>query len=119
MNPFKQPRILIGTALVILGIVFIMMNVGIIQHVPLHHFWPMILIFIGMSKLVQGTGGRGRWSGVWMLLLGIWFQLVTLRMFGLTYHNSWPVMLIIWGVYLSAEALSRKSNNGLTQEKLQ
>ena len=116
MNPFKQPRALIGTLLIILGTVFILMNLGMIEHVPLSRFWPLILIMIGLSKLIQADYGKGRWDGAWLLLLGVWFQMVTLRLLGLTYRNSWPLLLIVWGAYLTGAALARKSHVTLAEE---
>ena len=116
MNPLKQPRMVIGFAFVALGIFFILMNIGMIEHIPLARFWPLILILIGISRLIQDNRGRGLWSGLWLLLLGVWFQLVTLNAFGLTYRNSWPLILIVWGLYLTGEALARNSSMKLTKE---
>lgn len=116
MNPIRQPRILLGSMLVVLGLVFIMRNVGLIEHVPLHRFWPLILIFIGLGKLLQAETGKERWDGLWLLLLGMWFQCVTLHLYDMTYRNSWPLLLIIWGVYLSGAALARKPHVTLAKE---
>lgn len=116
MNPFKQPRILIGSLLIILGAVFISMNVGLIEHVPLTRFWPLILIMIGLSKLTQADSGKSRWDGIWLALLGLWFQAVTLHLYGLTYRNSWPLLLIVWGIYLTGAALARKSHMTFAKE---
>jgi hypothetical protein len=116
MNPIKQPRVLFGSLLVILGLVFIMRNVGIIEHVPLSRFWPVILILIGLGKLIQAESGKARWDGLWLVLLGVWFQSVTLHFFDMTYRNSWPLLLIIWGIYLSGAALARKPHMTLAKE---
>ena len=116
MNRFKQPRALIGTLLIILGTVFILMNLGLIGHVPLSRFWPLILMMIGLSKLIQTDYGKARWDGAWLLLLGVWFQMVTLKLLGMTYRNSWPLLLIVWGVYLTGAALARRSQLTLAEE---
>jgi len=116
MNPFKQSRLLIGTLLIILGTVFILMNLGLIEHVPLFRFWPLILIMIGLSKLTQADSGKRRWDGIWMVLLGLWFQSVTLHLLGMTYRNSWPLLLIVWGTYLAGAALARKPNMTYAKE---
>lgn len=116
MNQFRQPRALIGALLIVLGTVFILMNLGLIEHVPIFRFWPLILIMIGLSKLIQADYGKARWDGAWLLLLGVWFQMVTLRLLGLTYRNSWPLLLIIWGVYLTGAALARRSPMTFAEE---
>ncbi len=107
---------MIGIVLIVLGAAFILMNLGFIEHIPLSRFWPVILIMIGLGKLIQSDNGKGRWDGIWLLLLGVWFQLVTLRLFGFTYRNSWPLVLIVWGVYLTGAALARKSPMTLAKE---
>lgn len=114
MNPFRQPHIIVGVALVIIGVIFVMMNLGVIEHVPLFRFWPLILVIIGLGKLAGD--GRERWSGIWLLLLGVWFQMVTLRWYGLTYRNSWPALLIIWGLFIAGKALARQSQAAFPRE---
>jgi hypothetical protein len=116
MNFFRQPRIVIGSLLIILGVVFICMNVGIIEHVPLTRFWPLVLILIGLGKLAAADSGKARWDGMWLVLLGLWFQSVTLHLLGLTYRNSWPLLLIVWGTYLTGAALGRKPDMPFAKE---
>lgn len=116
MNQFKQPGVMFGTMLIVLGAAAVLMNLGFIEHIPLSRFWPVILIMIGLSKLIQAENGKARWDSTWLLLLGVWFQLVTLRAFGLTYRNSWPLLLIVWGVFLTGAALARKSSMTLAKE---
>lgn len=118
MNPARHSRAVIGTVLVIVGVVFILMNLGIVGHVPFFRFWPLILVVIGINKLLQANDGHARWEGIWMLLLGAWFQLVTLHAYGMTYRNSWPLLLIVLGIYLAGGAIARKSTTVLPKETL-
>lgn len=118
MNPAKHSRVVVGTVLVIVGIVFILMNIGVVGHVPFFRFWPLIIVVIGLNKLLQADSGHGRWEGVWMLLLGAWFQMVTLHAYGMTYRNSWPLLLIVWGIYLAGSAIAKKSPVVLPKENI-
>ena len=116
MNPFKQPRVVIGSVLIALGIVFVLMNVGVIESVPIHDFWPVIIILIGIGKLAQAGNGRERWGGVWMILLELWLQVSVLKLFGLSFHNSWSLLLIIFGMYIAGMALTKHSHTTLAKE---
>ena len=50
-------------------------------------FWPMFLVVVAIPKL---TSRRTVWNGLWLLTIGVWLQLVSLHVLGLTFRNSWP-----------------------------
>jgi Domain of unknown function (DUF5668) len=60
----------------------------------IHDFWPLIVIVIGISKLLHL---RSLWSGLWMIAVGIWLEMVTLHLYDLTYGSSWPLLLVVLG----------------------
>jgi hypothetical protein len=100
-------RMVIGIILVGLGVIFVSMNLGLMESVPVVRFWPVIIICIGLTKFFPATVRGEWWEGVWLVLLGLWFLSVSMHWLGMTYRNSWPVVVIIWGVYLSGSALFR------------
>lgn len=57
-------------------------------------FWPLFIVTVGVSKLFHR---RSVWGGLWMIAVGGWLQAVTLHLSGLTYHSSWPLLLVILG----------------------
>ena len=116
MNPFRQPRAVIGMMLIALGIIFIGMNIGVVESRPLHHFWPVIIILIGIGKLMQAGNGRERWGGAWLIMLGLWLQVSVLQLFDFSFHNSWPLLLIIFGIYIAGKAMAKQSYPGLAKE---
>lgn len=79
---------------------------------------PLFLISIGTSMLldrsalvcgvrsstVDGEMPRrhrrrgGAASGVWLIGIGAWLLAVQSHVFGLTYHNSWPLFLVLSGI---------------------
>jgi hypothetical protein len=65
-------------------------------------YWPMILVLVGVPKLFRY---ESLWSGLWLVALGVWMQLVHLHVFGLSWRNSWPLLLIVLGVGTIARAL--------------
>jgi hypothetical protein len=37
------------------------------------------------------------WAGLWLVAVGFWMQISHLRLFGLTWGTSWPLLLIALG----------------------
>ena len=67
-----------------------------------HSYWPMILVLIGVPKLFRP---RTVWSGLWLIAIGVWLQIAHLRLFGVTFRNSWPLLLIALGAGMILRAL--------------
>lgn len=57
-------------------------------------YWPMLIIALGASRLAES---RRPWSGIWLVITGLWLQAVTLHLWGITYQSSWPLLLIALG----------------------
>jgi hypothetical protein len=60
----------------------------------IRHFWPLIVIIVGASHIVHRNTV---WSGLWIMTVGAWLQMVTLHIYGFTYRSSWPLLLVILG----------------------
>ncbi len=57
-------------------------------------YWPMAVVAFGLAKLFDP---RTMWSGLCLVSFGAWLQAVRLEWHGLTYHNSWPLLLMAIG----------------------
>ena len=100
-----------GVILTGIGVLFLLdrMDVADFGNV-IRDFWPCILILIGIPQLFR----RDKvWSGLWLITLGAWMQVANLRLFGLTWATSWPLLLILVGAGLIVRALVE----GLTGER--
>ena len=47
----------------------------------------------------------GRSGGVWLIGIGCWMLVSQLHLFGLDYHNSWPLFIIVSGVIMLIKGL--------------
>jgi len=84
-----------GLALIAIGTLFLLDRFGVTDvDFVIRRFWPLIVILLGVSKLLRG--GQA-WSALWLIAIGAWLQLTTLHVFGLTFHSSWPLLLIVLG----------------------
>src|SRR5688500_2684279 len=60
----------------------------------IRRYWPVIIISVGVTKLFSR---ETIWGGLWLIAVGGWLQIAHLRLFGLTYRSSWPLLLIVLG----------------------
>lgn len=77
-------------------------------------WWPMIIVLVGVPKLARY---ETLWNGLWLVAVGCWLQIIQLDLFGATYRNSWPLLLIVLGGGMIARAIvdatvRREERNG-------
>jgi predicted membrane protein len=90
---------LVGLFVVLLGILFLLRNLGYVYVEHLWLYWPLILIAIGISNIISNRHGRGRlWGGMVTLAGGLFLA----GNFGLIHGNVWnyiwPLFIIWFGV---------------------
>jgi predicted membrane protein len=89
--------ILSGSALIVIGVLFLLDHMDVIHLGNLWKFWPMILIVLGISKLLVE---HNRVSGVLLILVGMYFQLNHLGILNLSWNTFWPILLIVGGILM-------------------
>jgi len=99
MNEQKRDRdsggLFAGIMLIVIGTLFLLDRLGYADvHDVLHNYWPMFLVVFGLSRFVHR---RRAWSGVWLIVIGLWLQATTLHLWGVTFNSSWPLLLIAIG----------------------
>jgi hypothetical protein len=96
-----------GVILLTLGFVFLLDNFDVIYiGEPVSHFWPLIIVAIGLARILQAESSWERRRGFAWIYIGLWLLVSVLHMFGLTFHNSWPLLLIGFGVNAIWKAVS-------------
>jgi hypothetical protein len=43
---------------------------------------------------------RGASSGIWLIGIGAWMAVAQNHLFGLDYHNSWPLFIVLSGIIM-------------------
>ena len=113
MDSFDSPRIrgslIAGTILLAVGLLFLFNNFDFIEFGPVTHFWPLIIIAIGVTKFLTAEHPAERRRGGWWMMIGLWFLISTLHLYGFSFHNSWPILLIILGINSLWRALDPQS----------
>jgi hypothetical protein len=93
-----------GVLLIVIGALFMLDRMGYADlHDVLHNYWPMFLVALGVSRFLKR---RKPWSGVSLIVIGLWLQATTLHWWGLTFDSSWPLLLICFGAVMVVRTLT-------------
>ncbi len=89
-----------GLILIGLGLGFLLMNLGWIDFGIPWGWWPLALVAIGGGRLVTAGDADERRGGAWLVLIGGWLLVNVQGWFGLSWHNSWPLVLVAAGLMI-------------------
>ncbi|RPI04497.1 MAG: hypothetical protein EHM64_09710 [Ignavibacteriae bacterium] len=108
-HSFIAPRLIIGLGIIILGVLFMLGNLDIIDPHDYIRFWPAILIVIGISYLVQSQNGSGRVWGIILTFAGAAMLLDRLYFINFNLWDYWPLILVfIGGMMIVKSTLIRR-----------
>ncbi len=107
-----------GVLLMGMGTLFLLERLHIANvHDITRNYWPLFLAAIGVSKLFKPGSA---WSGISLIGVAVWLQLVNLHLFDLNWESSWPLLLIIVGGVMVLRAIfdgARRSRSESYPEK--
>jgi hypothetical protein len=85
-----------GIFLILLGAALLLGELRLLSLEPLKRWWPVLLIAIGIVRLFGGS--RGRFSGYWLLVGGVYGAVGEWNLFGMTWSDAWPIFVIAAGL---------------------
>jgi predicted membrane protein len=91
-------RLIIGLVIIVVGVIALLMNLGYNVDIDLWDYWPLILIFIGLSRIFQPPEYRNLWFGLIFTLVGILFLLDNFYLIRFGFSELWPFVLILVGI---------------------
>jgi hypothetical protein len=106
-NSFFAPRLVLGLGVILIGLLFLLGNLGIIESHEYLHFWPAILIFIGIAYLLQSQYGSGRVWGTILIFIGSAMVLDRLYFINFRIWDYWPLILVFVGIMMILKATRR------------
>lgn len=93
-----QKRLVAGVAVLAIGVLFTSDHLGIVRAGELLHWWPLLLIALGVWRMAGiGTRRSVLW-GALAVAAGSWQLLYDYGMVQPRLGDMWPVLLIVWGV---------------------
>jgi len=103
--------ILIGAVIVIIGLMLLLDNMGIVRIYDAWRFWPVILIVVGVSKVLEGRSPATYVWGGMVALVGALLLLNNLHILIFDFDLGsliWPLLVIGFGVTMLLKALDRR-----------
>lgn len=91
-----------------LGVLMLLDRSGYSERHLMQYFPGVVLIVLGLASLTSASCSRRRrrpFGGLWLLLIGTWMIVSQGQLFGLTFHNSWPLLIIAVGLLIVARAV--------------
>ena len=117
----KQPNrfgwsVAIGAMFILMGVLGVLNNIDVINIGSIWNFWPVIFLFIGISKFANATSPFERPEGLFWICLSAYFFVSIFHLGGLHYRDAWPIILIGVGASMAWKALIRTSESPKTKE---
>lgn len=95
----RRKGLLWGVVLITIGLALILdYHFGIIDSDAWWRYTPLILVVFGVNKIADFKKPRHLADGFWLIFLGLWLCASMVHWWGLSFHNSWPIVLIGWGL---------------------
>jgi len=102
-------HIVIGTVVLLIGVLFLLENLGYFYIGNIWHFWPIFLIAVGVAHILDSRSlHRVLWgaliAGVGVILLANNLGYLPWPLWGLI----WPGLLIFWGLIMLSRGFERR-----------
>jgi predicted membrane protein len=94
------PQALVGVIVIVLGVLFTLDNLNLIDAADYLQYWPAGLVAVGLLKLWQARAGPGIAGGLFLVVLGSWMLLERIVAIQIRLHDVWPLFLVFVGGYL-------------------
>jgi len=94
-----------GLVLVAIGAIFLLGNMGYLDVRQVFVYWPLILIFFGVVRIVESRDNYSHSAGMFWIAIGLLFLLGSLGVIRIALRDLWPVLLIGVGVLMLWRAI--------------
>jgi predicted membrane protein len=102
------PQLFIGLIVIVVGGLLTLDNLRVLDAERYFRFWPAGVVALGLIKIWHAREGlSGSFGGFIFLLIGTWLLLEQTAVIQLSFWDMWPTVLVLFGVYLVWQGLSR------------
>ena len=106
---FKMRRQIVwGLTLVAYGVAYLAHRDDPDALRELWHYWPFALIAFGIAGMIPPTTGKQFADGLSQVLFGAWFYATFEGLWGLSFHNSWPLLIIVAGAGMVLQPIAAR-----------
>lgn len=101
----SRKRILWGLMLVAAGVMFLLDHFDAFDLAMMWRFWPLLLVVSGLVDVLSASRWKHIGEGLNQIVIGFWLFASIEHLWGLTWVNSWPLLLIGFGLTVVLGAL--------------
>jgi predicted membrane protein len=106
-DPRGMPsQLVLGVLVIVIGMLFLLDNLGIIDFRHALAFWPLAFILAGVIKLFDTSSRNGYVVGAVLIAVGVTLMLNRLGFVYLSWRTLWPVLLIAMGALVVYRAVA-------------
>jgi len=104
-----------GTLFIFIGTVLLLQKLDIIYLEELLGIrsiwsaWPIVFVLIGIGKIVNSPTLKQVGEGIWWIFLGSWLYVSINHVYGLSFSETWPAMIIAVGINVLWESFVKNS----------
>ena len=91
---------ILGLGVLAVGLLLTLDNLRVLDASDFLPYWPVLLIFLGVSRLLQPRGSRCLVSGLIWIGVGATLLFYNLDLIDFDVWDLWPVLLVIFGANL-------------------
>ena len=95
-----RSQILWGLVLIGIGSLFLVDRMDVIEMRQLWRYIPILMVAFGVHQMLSSPAEKHFANGLWQIFIGVWLFAIFNGLFGLTFRNGWPYLLIAGGVVM-------------------
>ena len=100
-RPPMTGQVLVGFMIIVVGVLFTLDNLGIIEARNFFRYWPAGLVLVGLVKLWHASrDGHGWLGGLFLVVLGVWMLAARIVYFTIELRELIPLLLVFLGGYM-------------------
>ncbi|MES2114874.1 MAG: DUF5668 domain-containing protein [Pseudomonadota bacterium] len=97
-----RKQLLVGVLLIVAGTLVLLDRMNWLDLdldlVSLWHYWPWLMVVLGIHNMLPPTTPRLFLNGLWKLFFAAWWYVSFEHVWGLDFRQTWPALLVAWGV---------------------
>ncbi|MFZ6870532.1 LiaF transmembrane domain-containing protein [Undibacterium sp. Di27W] len=94
----SKGNLFFGLALIVAGSVFLMDHMELIHALDYWFLLPAMIAIGGLVDIISPDKPEHIAKGCFSLVLALWLYISIEQLWGWTFHNSWPLLLIAFGI---------------------
>ena len=100
-GPRLTGQVLVGFLIIVVGVLFTLDNLGLIEARDYIRFWPVSLVVVGLVKLWHASrDGHGWFGGLFFVVIGVWMLAARIVYFTIELRDLVPLGLVFLGGYM-------------------